>query len=212
MTCAGSPSAGRPSSPKRRCRQRLRAVRSASPRSALNAPVPSRSSMSSPQRKAPKRGRSWVLSEARVFGAAGGGAARGWIRTGRPRCAACALVPCGAERPGHRAEVLTHDDRICPVRLQCDHGVKLLGPVGHVRTVGRAEPSRDHVHPLQTHHVVDAQAIGVRKGTSQRSGEEAVPVFADSLRVEGPESPTLSTGEEAVRWRSALHLRDEGLR
>ena len=112
---------------------------------------------------------------------------------------------------GHRAQILADDHRAGPGSLQRDQGVQLLGPVGHVGALGRRMPVGDHVHALEAHDVVDAQAVGVLEGAPEGGDEEPVPVFSHALGMQRPETPALPAGEEAVGRRAPLHPRDEGL-
>ena len=64
---------------------------------------------------------------------------------------------------GHGAEVLAHDDRAGPVRLERDQRVELLGPVRHVGAVPGVEALGDPVQALQAHDVVDPQEAACRR-------------------------------------------------
>ena len=83
--------------------------------------------------------------------------------------------------------------------FQADDGVQLIGWVLHECSLVAIEAGRNPIHPVQTHHVVDAQEAGMAHVMAKACDEVIVSALARMARMHGSETPVLPLAEESIR-------------
>ena len=107
----------------------------------------------------------------------------------------------GAHLPRHGAQVLPHQLRAVPVRLEAERRVQLARRIAHVDPLGRAEAAGDPVQAVEPHHVIQPKHSGDAHHMAQARDPVRVALLPVALRMQRREPPILAGGEEGVWGR-----------